>query len=88
MPGNIASRGQGIAQIGRPVLARRRPDRDELDLPVRGGLFDIGREVQATGFAIGPDQILEARLVDGNAALLRMSILPASVSRQTTSLPT
>src|SRR5882672_5954323 len=59
---------EGVAHAG---LARRRTDRDDLEDAVRNTLGRVRRELHAASSRILADQGLEARLMDGNVALLQ-----------------
>lgn len=83
---DIACRGQNVLQV-RPIrLHRWRADGDELDCAVVHRLFDVGRELQATGGNVALHQLVQARFVDGYAAR-RGRIFSGSMSRHRTSLP-
>jgi hypothetical protein len=65
---DVARRRDDVLQVGRAVLVGRRADRDELQQAVPDAFGDVGGEAQAAGGAIARHHLLQARLVDRQAA--------------------
>ncbi len=61
-----------MAEVGRAVLVRRRPDGDEHDLGAADRLGDVGGEREPLLLLVPLDEILEPRLVDRQDVLLQL----------------
>ena len=74
-----------ISEIRVPVAAaRRRADRDENGVGLADRALQVGGEGQPALRGVAGDEFRQARLVDRHLALVRLAILPASLSTQTT----
>ena len=63
--------GQHILQVGRAVFIRRRAHGDELQGAVLDGFFSIGGKGKAARFDRVLDDVIQARLIDGDLAVLQ-----------------
>jgi hypothetical protein len=69
----LADRAGGrddVLQVGRAVLVGRRADTDEEQRAVLHGQVDVRRELQATGSDVAAHDLQQARLVDGDLAVV------------------
>jgi hypothetical protein len=67
---HVARRALDVGEVGRAVLARRRPDGEEDDERLFDRRLDVRGELQAARLRVLRDYLVKPRLVDGDVAPL------------------
>ncbi len=70
--GDVGRGGLDVGQIRLPAAARGRADGDEDELYILHRLVIRGGKIQPAGLVVAPHNLLQARLVDGQDALLQI----------------
>ena len=70
-PADLAGDGHHVLEVGRPILAGRRPDRDEEDLRLANRPIERGREREPLFRPVAPHELFESGLVDRHLPALQ-----------------